>query len=137
MENDSHEDDEIVPFWCAAASVKKENVFGVEQLRRKGTKHFRGGAKVYIVDAYWGMCNSVTVIGHHRAHGRYVKIDLHVKRLENFRLTLVYSPQVAKLFSEHFHEKDHAALKKYTKEYGEKIVATIPLWIENFHQREE
>jgi hypothetical protein len=137
MENDLDKENEIVPFWCATASVKGENMFGAEHLKKKGTKHFRGGAKVYIVDAYWGMCDSVTVIGHHRANGRYIKIDIHVKRLENFRLELVYSPRVENIIREHFHEKDYEAFKAYTKEFAEKIVASLPLWIENYYKQEE
>ena len=128
---------EIEPFWCATASVKKENAFGEERVQRRGTKHFRGGAKVYIVDAYWGMCDSVTIVGHFRRGGRYIKIDIHVKRLENFRLELVYSPRVADFIREHYDEKSGTAFKRYTKEYAEKIAASIPLWIENYHTRED
>ena len=46
--------------------------------RRRGTKHFRGGAKVHVIDAHWGTCEVVTVIGHHRASGRYAKLDMRV-----------------------------------------------------------
>lgn len=138
MDGDSEKESEIEPFWCATASVKKEMAFGEERVKRRGTKHFRGGAKVYIVGAYWGMCNSVTVVGHHRASGRYIKIDIHVKRLENFRLELVYSPRVAEFIREQFHEESlAAALKCYTKEFAETIVAALPLWIENYHTRED
>jgi hypothetical protein len=125
---------DIEPLWCAAANVKKEILFGQEHIVRKGTRHFRGGAKVYIVDAHWGMCNSVTVIGHHRATGRYIKIDIHVKRLEKFRLELVYSPKVIALIDNHF---GPGYLEYYTREYAEKIVASLPLWIENYHKIEE
>jgi len=128
---------DLEPFWCATANVKKEILFGEEHILRKGTKHFRGGAKVYIVDAYWGMCNSVSVVGHHRANGRYIKIDIHVKRLESFRLELVYSPRVAEFIREHYAEKSGTAFKRYTKEFAEKIVASLPLWIENYHKQEE
>lgn len=31
-----------------------------------GTRHLRGGAKVYVIDAFWGQCEAVTVIGQHR-----------------------------------------------------------------------
>ena len=137
MNENPERTDDFVPIWCATANLKKENTFGEEGIKRRGTKHFRGGAKVYIADAYWGMCNSVTVVGHHRASGRYVKIDIHVKRLENFRLELVYSPKVAALIQSDLHNKNYVGRSYYTKEYAEKIVAAIPLWIENYHTREE
>ena len=124
----------IEPLWCATANVKKDILFGEEHTLRKGTKHFRGGAKVYIADAYWGMCDSVTVIGHHRSSGRYVKIDMHVKHLENFRLQLVYSPKVIELINKNIADKGYAEFDEYTKEYAEKIVAALPLWIEQYHQ---
>ena len=135
--DDSEKGVETEPFWCAIANVKKENVFGEEHIKRRGTKHFRGGAKVYIADAYWGMCNCVTVVGHHRASGRYIQIDIHVKRLENFRLELVYSPTIAALIQGNLDEKGYVGRSYYTKEYAEKIVASLPLWIENYHTREE
>jgi hypothetical protein len=137
LESDSKKITEIEPFWCAAANVKKENSFGAERVERPGTKHFRGGAKVYIADVYWGMCDSVTVIGHHRNSGRYIKIDIHVKRLENFRLELVYSPKVAALIDRDFDRRANVNAGFYTKEYAEQIIAALPLWIENYHTREE
>ena len=130
---EASEKTDIEPFWCATANVKKEILFGDEHVLKKGTKHFRGGAKVYIADAYWGMCDSVTVIGHHRGSGRFVKIDIHVKRLENFRLELVYSPKVLELIKENIGEKNIES-RSYTKEYAEKIVEALPLWIENYHK---
>jgi hypothetical protein len=35
-------------------------------------KHFRGGAKVYVIDAFWGMYDSVTVIGQHRKSRKWM-----------------------------------------------------------------
>ena len=127
---------ETLPIWCATATVKKENIYGEDHIKKVGTKHFRGGAKVYIADAYWGMCNSATVIGHHRSSGRYVKIDIHIKRLENFRLELVYSPKVAELIRRNSDEK-YVESKGYTKEYAEKLVEAIPTWIEEYYKKEE
>ena len=91
------------PVWLITANVVEERSYGEGGLEQKrGTKHFRGNAKVYVIDAYWGMCETVTVIGHHRASGRYVKIDLPVKHLARLRMTLCYSPKVIELASEHW-----------------------------------
>ncbi|MBX7169455.1 MAG: hypothetical protein K1X72_00770 [Pyrinomonadaceae bacterium] len=122
----------IEPIWCATANVKNETSFGEEHILRKGTKHFRGGAKIYIADAYWGMCNSVTVIGHHRSNSRFVKVDMHVKHLENFRLQLVYSPKVIELINKNSVE----SFIEYNKEYSEYLIAIIPEWIEMYHKNE-
>src|SRR5687768_9928203 len=84
----------VEPIWCATENIKKEIPFGEEHKIKRGTKHFRGGAKVYIAYAYGGMCDNATVIGHHRNNSRFIKIAMPVKHLENFRLELVYSPKV-------------------------------------------
>lgn len=127
----------IEPLWCATATIKNDTIFGEEHILRKGTKHFRGGAKVYIADAFWGMCESVTVIGHHRSNSRYVKIDMHVKHLENFRLQLVYSPKVIELINKNIVDKGYIGFDGYTREYAERIIRALPLWIEEFYKIKE
>ena len=94
---------DIEPVWLITANVVQERPYGEGGPEtRIGTKHFRGNAKVYLIDAYWGMCEKVTVIGHHRASGRIVKMDLPVKYLNNLRMTLCYSPTVIELTTEHW-----------------------------------
>ena len=99
---------EVEPIWLITANVLHERKYGVGQAEtRQGTKHFRGGAKVYIVGAHWGMCESVIVIGHHRASGRFVKMTIKKRYIENLRMTLCYSPKVIEIVStECFSEGD-------------------------------
>ena len=120
----------VESLWCATANIKKEIAFGEEHIIKKGTKHFRGGAKVHIASAYEGMCNNATVIGHHRSNGRYIRIDIPVKHLENFRLELVYSPKVINLILKNSDE----SFVEYTKDYAENLIMLIPEWIEMYHQ---
>ena len=110
----------VEPIWCATATVKKEISFGEEHIIKNGTKHFRGGSKVYIADVYWGTWDSATVIGHHRSNSRYIKIDIPIKRLENLRLEFVYSPKVIQLIQRNIDEKGRVGFDTYTKEYAEK-----------------
>jgi len=117
----------ISPIWCAVANIKKEIVSGEEHQIKNGTKHFRGGAIIYVIDAYWGMCNSVTVIGHHRKTGRFITIDLNHSRLEKLRLDLVYSPTVISLIYRHFDSKWGDKLC-YSEDYAKKIVEGVSLW---------
>ena len=121
----------IEPIWCATANVKTEIPFGEEHIIKKGTKHFRGRAKIHIASAYGGMCDNATVIGHHRSNGRYIKIDMPVKHLENFRLELVYSPKVIELIVKNSEE----IFIEYTKEYAEYLTMIIPEWIEEYHKK--
>lgn len=116
----------IESIWCATANVKEDILFGEEHIPRKGTKHFRGGAKVYIASVYGGMCNDATVIRHHRSNGRFILLTMPVKNLENFRLQLTYSPKVIELINTNA-EKQNI---EYTKEYAEYLIMIIPQWIE-------
>jgi len=93
--SDTPEKHDVEPIWLITANVLKVRKCGEGGTEaRHGTKHFRGGAKVYVVGAHWGMCESVIVIGHHRASGRFVQMTIKKRYLENLRLTLCYSPKV-------------------------------------------
>ena len=89
--------------WLITANVVKERPYRPEgKEKRVGTKHFRGGAKVYIVSAYWGICESVTAIGHHRHSRRFTTIEMRLCHLENLRLSVSYSPKVMSLVAERY-----------------------------------
>ena len=77
------------PVWAVAANIVKEHEFGEDQEIRRGTKHFRAGAKVYIIIQDLG--DRVEVVGHSRG-GRIIKIWTRRSFLENLRVELVYSP---------------------------------------------
>jgi hypothetical protein len=87
----------VGPIWSVVANVRKEIPFGPGSKEiRRGTRKFHGGAKVYIVDAYWGMAGeNVTVIGHYRGK-EYITCVVRNLHLENLRVELVYSPAVIK-----------------------------------------
>lgn len=83
------------PVWCVVANIMREAPHGPGGLSTKvGTKHFNGGAKVYCIDAYWGMCEHVIVIGRWRGAGRWTRAVVPAHRMENFRTKLVYDPGV-------------------------------------------
>lgn len=89
--------------WAAVGNIKDPCLIGPDGGEpHSGTKHFRAGAKVYVIDAFWGTCNSVTVIGQHRKSRRFICIALRAKYLENLRVKLVYSPTVRCLAEQHF-----------------------------------
>ncbi len=86
------------PVWCIAANVVMERPFGPGgEETRSGTKHFAPGAKVCIVDFFWGMGGEdVTVVGHHRKSHRFITIVMRSKLLVNWRAELIYSPRIIK-----------------------------------------
>lgn len=61
---------------------------------RRGTKHFSGGTKVYIVGTYAGMCEDITVVGLARKPRRYIRVTLRVTQVENLRVKPCYQPAV-------------------------------------------
>ena len=82
------------PVWCVAANVLMERGHGPGgREKRRGTKHFAPGAKVFIYE-FFGGC--VTVIGRHRKSRRFIRLTMPAKHLANWRAELVYSPYVIK-----------------------------------------
>lgn len=127
MTDENATQDQVEPIWLITANVVKERNYGPGGAeKRNGTKHFRGGAKVYIVDAHWGRCEAVTVIGHHRASGRYVRMDMQKRHLEKIRLSLCYSPAVITMVTEGCFTRSNIP----NKEEWERQLAIIESWLE-------
>ena len=112
---------------CATANIVKTRFAGEDKDLVHGTKHFRGGARVYVIDAFPGTCDSATVIGHHRKSGRYIKIVVRAAYLENFRLTTVYSPKVLDLLREHYTYKGSSF---YLNHDAELLCESVANWSE-------
>lgn len=84
------------PVWLVAANVVLWRRYGeLGQELRPGTKAFRGGARVYVIDTYPGMANEqLTAVGRGRHTNRWITIDTATRHLHTFRARLVYSPAV-------------------------------------------
>ncbi len=81
--------------WSLVASVRDRTPVGPDGVdERSRTKHFRPGAKVYVVGWYPGLCRSVVVVGFHRGSPRMCRMVIDVKFLENLRVKVVYHPHV-------------------------------------------
>ncbi len=83
------------PMWLVAANVVRWRRYGDGgQELRPGTKSYRGGAKVYVVDTYPGMGHEqVTTIGRART-GRWITVDTGSRHLHTFRAKSAYAPAV-------------------------------------------
>lgn len=80
------------------ANVRVRRFHGEAGEVRSGTKHFTGGAKVTYVGAHWGMgAEEVMVIGQHRGSKKLITLTMPRRHLHNWRIQLVYSPQVLRL----------------------------------------
>lgn len=112
---------------CAIANVLGEtSSSGDDKEIGRGTKHFRGGAKVYLIDYYPGTCDTVVVVGHHRASGRYIELSMRVKHLENFRMTTVYSPRVLELIRRRYSSLG----SQLTEDHAQHICDAARQWAE-------
>lgn len=91
------------PVWCVVANVVAERAYGPGGAEtRSGAKHFRSRAKLYIIGAHVGTCESVIAIGHHRGSNQYCRMIVPIRHLESFRVKLAYSPEVIRLANEYF-----------------------------------
>src|SRR5688572_15078570 len=86
------------PVWCVVANVVMERGYGPGGAeKRRGTKHFAPGAKVFVFEFFWGAGGeTVTVIGRHRKSHRFIRLSMRAKHLANWRAELVYSPYVVR-----------------------------------------
>ncbi|MEU3217120.1 hypothetical protein [Streptomyces sp. NPDC006971] len=86
----------FAPRWLVTATVVRWRRYGdLGQEFRPGTKAYRGGARVYVVDTHPGAGNDqLTAVGHARRTGRWIAIDMGTRHLHTFRARLVYAPAV-------------------------------------------
>lgn len=82
--------------WLVAANVVRWRRWGdFGQELRPGTKAFKGGTKVFVVDTYPGPGNEqLTAVGRGRHTGRWITIDTATRHLHTFRAKLVHAPAV-------------------------------------------
>jgi hypothetical protein len=123
--------DTVDSIWSVIANVKTEITFGETQEIKNGTKHFKGGSKVYVIDAFWGTIERVAVIGRHRMSLKYICLKMDAKHLEDFRLSIIYSPTVIELTTNYYKETGYLGMPMPTKEYSERILSDVPNW-ENY-----
>ncbi|MFF0289393.1 hypothetical protein [Streptomyces sp. NPDC005262] len=90
------------PGWLIAANVVRWRRYGEGgQELRPGTKSYRGGSKVYVIDTYAGTGHeTLTTIGRGRHTGGYITIDMATRNLHTFRAAPVHSPTVLRLCAE-------------------------------------
>ncbi|MEU3604526.1 hypothetical protein AB0E83_03560 [Streptomyces sp. NPDC035033] len=125
------------PVWLVAANVVAWRRCGVGgQELRPGTKFFKGGAKVYVTNVYWGPGGErITTLGRERHTSRWIFIDTATRHLHGFRPKLVHTPRVLERLRETGHEgglsADYAAdvaatLERYARQYRAEIAPSSP-----------
>lgn len=113
------------PLWCVVANIKRQHPFGPGGEDTKwGTRQFRGGTKVYIAGCWPGDCSTVVCIGLQRYKRKFIKCNVKVRWVENFRVRLAYHPAVLALI-----ENDPNCWIR-TEEEAHKWAAAFPRWQE-------
>ena len=97
---------EETPVWSMVANVIDERRYGpAADDRRQSLKVFAPGAKVYVLGAFAGLGDAVTVVGRGRKASRFVAAHVRTEHLDNWRVELVYSPAVLRRIAEGDHDR--------------------------------
>jgi hypothetical protein len=111
--------------WCIVGNVVEERAYGPGGVEtRRGTKHFRPGAKVHIIDWYPGGSYAIVVVGQHRRSRSFIKVVMNVNHVENLRVKMIYNPKVIEIASAHADERGVVL----TQERAQEIASTLPHW---------
>ena len=87
--------------YCLVGNIVEKRYFGVNKEIRSGTKHFRGGAKVFILPQFGGGGNENTrVIGIPRKRYSTIDIVIPTKLITNVRVKKIFHPELKKKIEE-------------------------------------
>lgn len=112
--------------WSVVANIKKQIPHGEGGVELKsGLRKFKGGAKVFIVGAFYGTCESLVAIGQHRNSGKYISCIIPVNTVENLRVKKVYKPQILEFLQSN---KPNGAHMTSTEEIANELAGLIPKW---------
>ena len=118
------------PLFLLVGNIVAERTFGTKNEIRKGTKHFSAGTKVYIIDWYPGMCETIIVIGLNKKTKRLIRICLKVDSVENLRIRAVYKPKIIYKISMFFDK-----YSELTYESAFEMLNAIPLWQQSLRNK--
>lgn len=125
-----HEEQVEIERWAITANIKKEIPFGPGGKETKiGTNHFKGGAKVYIIGAYFGMCEDIIAVGQQRKTGKYVRCVIRVNNIENMRVKQLYSKSILEMLRDY---SPGGATITTSKKESEELMGIIPVWCEQY-----
>ena len=90
--------------YCLVGNIVEKRYFGENKEIRNGTKHFRGGAKVYIFPQFGGTGHeNIKVIGLPRKRYNKIEVIIPTKLITNVRVKKIYQPDLKKIIEEDFY----------------------------------
>lgn len=102
--------------WILTARVKHQNYSKKSKRFLEGTRHFKGGTKVYMAISNWD--ERVFVIGIPRYSESYTSIVMDLNKLEDFRLEKLYKQEIIKGFLFSWPHHNYKALLIGRGSYG-------------------
>lgn len=118
-----HESDDTQ--WCLVGNIVEERKYGEGGTeRRRGTKHFAPGTKVYCLPVQWGDgYEQIMVIGRHRGAKQFRTMIISSIWVTNWRAKVVYNPEVLRRLATI--EKEQGRSNWKTKEEVENYVTSL------------
>ncbi|MGN0003926.1 MAG: hypothetical protein ACI35V_10870 [Sphingobacterium composti] len=96
---------EIVFRYLLVGNIIDEHFYGENKDIKSGTKHFRAGAKVYLIPEYGGMGHEkIPVIGLPRKNRKKIEVLIDSKMIKNVRVKKTYNSKlIEKIKENHFY----------------------------------
>lgn len=89
--------------WCLVGNVVEEHASGASKEVRRGSKHFRPGAKVYCLPPQWSDgYEKVVAVGIARRSRRWIAVVMSADLITNWRAKVVYKPAAIRRLREGF-----------------------------------
>ena len=90
--------------YCLVGNIVEKHYFGENKEIRYGTKHFRGGAKIFIFPQYGGMGHEhIRVIGLPRKRYMVIDVVIPTKYITNVRVKKIFQPDLKMKIAENFY----------------------------------
>jgi len=89
--------------YCLVGNIVENHYFGEDKEIRNGSKHFRGGAKVFIFPQFGGPGHErIRVIGLPRKSYKTINVIIPTKLITNVRIKKIYELELKKEIRESF-----------------------------------
>ena len=90
--------------YCLVGNIVEKHYFGQNKEIRYGSKHFRGGAKVYIFPMFGGCGHdNIRVIGLPRKRYNTIDVIIPTKLITNVRVKKIFQPDLKEKIAENFY----------------------------------
>ena len=90
--------------YCLVGNIVEKHYFGQDKEIKYGSKHFSGGAKVYIFPMFGGCGHEqIRVIGIPRKRYKMLDVIIPSKHLINVRVKKIYKPDLKEKIAENFY----------------------------------